>query len=280
MTENELNNKEVESETPETEAKETPKEPEAEAPEVEESTSAEEALEEASEAEKPETDPKDAVIGDFRKKLRESELMTANLRGQIEAAKPKPKEEVAEVSKSPFDLAADEAEAQVKLDGGKAEDAEVIFSPKLLREQAAFEKQQREQQSAATTREQSNAASSAAFGVAGETMNVEAMGEGLDFNTIITEAGELVTEADMKWLASKSKDYPDFYKRLYEFSTEAITKAGGAQAADLQTRIKAHSQAKTTEKEPEKKVVATRKEIIAKAKTAMTIQDAQVQNIK
>ncbi len=250
-------------------------EEEVEEPQKEESSPAQDALDEASEAEKLEVDPKDAVIGDFRKQLRESELIVAELKGQIEASKPKEKEPEPEVVKSPMDIALEEA---AKEQGVDIDEAEVVMTGKLNREQKAFEVKQREQQTATSTKEQSDAQSSAAFITAGETMNAKAMGEGLDFKTIITAADELVSKADMTWLASKSKDYVDFYDRYYKFAVKQIIEAGGENAEILQAKIKAHSQAKPKEEEPEKKPVPTKKRIIETTK-AISVQEAQVNSI-
>ncbi len=266
-TENEQNVEETQDE--ETKAEESQTETtEAEETQDEESTLAEEALSEASDEKAEEkVDPKDAVIGDFRKQLRESELMVAELKGQVETLKPKPKEPEKEVIKSPFDLAAEKAEARAKEDGLTADDAEVTFTPKLLREQAAFDKEQRETQAVTQTEKQTQDDFNKAFVTAGETMDAKAMGEGLDFNTIIEFSGDLVTKQDHTWLATKSKDWPDFCKRLYKFAIDAINEAGGENAKDLQAKIEAHSQVKKETKKPEKKEVPTKEEIIEKAST-------------
>lgn len=259
-------------ETPvdETPADETP----AGEPKEEESTLAQDALDEASETEKPEVDPKDAVIGDFRKKGREKDLLIENLKGQIEATKPKPEVKEKEVIKSPMDLALEKAAEE---QGVSVDEAEVTLTGKLNREQKAFETEQRATQTATTTKEQSDAAANTAFATAGETMNTEAMGKGLDFNTIIEQSGDMVTPEDMKWLASKSKSYADFYKRLYKFSLDAIIEAGGDNAKILQAQVKAHSQAnKKIEKKPEKPEVPKRKVIL---ETATTVGEAHVNQI-
>ncbi len=273
----------TESEQTQEETQEETKESQTEETQTEESTPAEDALTETSEKsvedlqaelEKAEAE-KNTAFGARRQEKREFETQIANLNGQIEALKPQEKRDVT-VVKSPFDLAAEKAEKQAIEDGLTTEEAEVTFTPKLLREQQAFDAKQREEQTATTTKTQSDAQSNAAFEVATETMNTEAMGEGLDFKTIIEQSGELVTKADMEWLGSKSKSYADFYKRLYDFSVKAIIGTGGTEAKALQAKIKAHSQVKTEEKKPEKKKVPTQKEIL---EVATTVNEAHINSL-
>ena len=261
---------EAEVEEEQTEAEEV----EPEQTEEEESTLAEDAL---SEIDEVEDDPKDAVIGGFRKQLRESEIQVAELRGRIEELKPKEPEPKKEVVKSPMDLALEKAAEEQGVD---VDEAELVVTGKLHREQQDFDRNQRQQQQETTTKEQSDDLASKAFVKAGITMNVEAMGKGLGFKDIMSqiEGKGLVTAADMTWLASKSDGMDGFYEKLYDFSKKAILSAGGEAAEILQANITAHSQdnEKKLKKLPEKKKVLTREKIIAEA---TSVTDAHLINI-
>ena len=256
------------------EATETTDEAEAVEP-----TLAEQALAEVSEESVEKPDPKDAVIGGFRKELRESQKMIADLNSQVEALKPKEKEP--EPVKSPYELAAEKAaeEQEVSVD-----EAEVTVTGKLLKEQQAFERKQQESQTTVITQKQAEQTLHNEFVKAGEVMDVKAMGEGLDFKSVMEMSEGLITQEEMAGIIAKVKKtaktpegiYPEFYKRLYGYAVKEIVEAGGENAKNLRAAIKNHSQAKTKLKTPEKPVVPKREEIIGKA---TSVHDAHLNSL-
>ena len=233
-----------EEETPPVEEEEAPsvEEPDEEAPPEEEPAEktekpdedlAQAALDETEE--ESEVDPKDAVIGDFRRKLRASELEAARLQGQMQAQQAKPAEP------SPIELAAKEQGVSVN---------EVVIDYELLQKHEAWKTQQAEGQAQQQANQDYQTGSEAAT----LTMTDENLGEGLGLESLAKLGNHLLTDTDRQeiFMAGK-KCGPVFYKKL----KQRIQEAGGAEAQELQKRLKP-TQAKPkdgpkTPKTPEKK---------------------------
>ena len=166
--------------------------------------------------EEPEVDPKDAVIGDFRRKLRASELQTAQLQGRMEAQQAKPPEP------SPLELAAKEQECSVD---------DVDINGKLYKAQQAWEKNQAGNQARQQQLDDYQAGSEAAA----LAMTDENLGEGLGVETLAKIGEHLLTVQDQEeiFLAGK-KCGTVLYKKL----KERIIEAGGTVAQELQKRLK------------------------------------------
>lgn len=200
----------VEEETPPAEEPEE-KPPEEKPPEDE--NLAKEALEATEESE---VDPKDAVIGGFRRDLRASELEAARLRGQLEAQQTRPKE------KSPIELAAEERGVSVD---------EVDINGKLYKEQQAWERSQAESQVQQKQFDDYRSGSEAAL----LTMTDETLGEGLGLESIARIGDHLLTDQDRQKIFSAGKNCGSV---LYKTLKERILEAGGANAQELQKRLK------------------------------------------
>jgi len=207
-----------EEETPPVEEEETPPAEESddeETPPREEDTDlAQAALDET--AEKPEVDPKDAVIGGMRRDLRASERERYRLQGQLEAQQAKPPEP------SPIELAAKEQEKPID---------EVIIDGKLYKEQQAWE----QKQATARTQQQQLDDFRSGSEAAVLTMTDETLGEGLGLESLREIGEHLLTEQDQREVyAAGKKCGAVLYKKL----KERILDGGGTNAQELQKRLK------------------------------------------
>ena len=141
-------------------------------------------------AEKPEVDPKDAVIGDFRRKLRDEELKTAKLEGEIEARKSiqvKPEE----VVKSPLDL----AEAAWLEEHDDLDD--FTMDGVLYRRQRAFDEEQAEKKAGTTEQTKiDNAAIQAEEDLLAGELSEAQRGQGLDLRTVAGIGTQYLTKGD------------------------------------------------------------------------------------
>lgn len=219
----------VEEETPPAEEldEETPtEESEPETPPEE----PDEALDETEE--KPEVDPKDAVIGGMRRKLRAAELKAARVQGELAAQQARPQE------KSPMELAAEAQEVSID---------EVEMNGKLYKEQRAWEQRQAETQATQKATADYKSGSEAAF----LTMTDETLGEGLGLEALARVGEHLLTDQDRQEVfAAGKKCGIVLYKRL----KERIIEAGGADAERLKpTQAKPKEKGPKTPKTPEKK---------------------------
>ena len=197
-------------------------EPEVEEPEKEEPAE-----------EKSEVDPKDAVIGDFRRKNRDLEIERARLQGELEARK-SIQTEAKEPPKSPMDIAeADYFEQNGSMQG-------FSISPDLYRQQRTFET---EQATAKVSTEKQEQASSTLEQVGlslqeGE-LSSEKMGEGLDLQSVVNMGeknltrGDLVDLKDLQAQRGTEVTVKKYYKMLIQRTLEA----GGNDAKLLQSAI-------------------------------------------
>lgn len=186
---------------------------------------------------KPKVDPKDAVIGGFRRAAREAELKAARLQGQLDAQQARPPE------KSPLELAAEE---QTKTEGRVISVDEVIVDGKLLKAQQKWEKDQTGNQA----RQQATQDYHAGLEAALLTMTDENLGEGLGLQSLCKLGDHLLTDEDHREIFMAGKKCGTV---LYKKVKERILKAGGAEAQELQERLKPQtSQPKPKEKQPEK----------------------------
>lgn len=225
-----------EEETPPAEepGEETPPKEEPEPKETSEGTDlAKEALEATEEP--PEVDPKDAVIGGFRRNLRDAELRAARAEGALTAQQVKPLE------KSPIELAAEEQKVSVD---------EVVIDGKLLRKHEAWKADQAQNQAQQQATRDYQSGSEAAVLM----MTDENLGEGLGVEALARLGEHLLTAQDQEeiFLAGK-KCGTVLYKKL----KERILEVGGTNAQELQKRLKP-TQAKPkdgpkTPKTPEEK---------------------------
>lgn len=205
----------------------------AEKPEASEVDLAKEALEVTEE--KPEVDPKDAVIGGFRRSLREAELRAARAEGALAAKAAAPLE------KSPLELAAEEQGVSVD---------EVSVDGKLLNKEIEF----RQKQTEANAQQQQMQDYQAGSEAAGLAMTDENLGEGLGVTALAKLGEHLLTDQDQEeiFLAGK-KCGTVLYKKL----KKRIQEAGGAEAQELQKRLKPQKSQSKPKKEQQKKADET-----------------------
>lgn len=132
--------------------------------------------------EEPKVDPKDAVIGEFRRKNRETELENARLKGQLEERKSMATEKPTEKVLSPLD----KAEAAYVEQYGELPEGGLPMTGNLHREQVAFENKIAAEKTAATQKETAKTTSERAVSVArADTFSEENMGKGLDIDTVV-----------------------------------------------------------------------------------------------
>ena len=209
-------------------------------PKVEEEEPVEE---KESEKEKPEADPKDAVIGDFRRKLRDSELEAATLKGKLEAQTEKAKDE--KPPKSPLEIAeAAYIEENGDLDG-------FAMTGDLYRKQRAFDDAQAESKTTTKEQKQTNVAlSQAAESLQEGDLSVKMAGKGLDLKTIAKIGDPLLTRGDMVDLADTQNDkgHTAAVKAAYKIMLRRILSAGGEDAKALKVAINAKSKSQTKPK--------------------------------
>lgn len=184
---------------------------------------------------KTEPDPKDAVIGDFRRQLRDSQLAVARLEGQISAKQT----QVTSLEKSPLELAAEAQEVSVD---------DVEISGALYRKQRVWEKKQdaaEAERTVAKSREELGQQSYQTALVEFSEVNV---GEGLDFQTVISRGQALLTSGDKLDIANAK----DPAKLAYKRCKRAILESGTEDATLLQQRIDAHKSKTKKKDEPDK----------------------------
>ena len=213
--------------------------------------------EESEAEEKPKPDPKDAVIGDFRRKLRDSELETAKLQGKLEAqveAETKAKEP----EKSPLDLEIEKQAKQAELDGEDFDEDDVKISPSLYRKQKAFE----DAQASKTTTTEKKAEANTVLTQASEALqdgdlSAEKLGQGLDLKSVAQLGDKYLTKGDLIDLADiqTKRGTTATVKEAYNIMLRRIKAAGGEDAKLLQNaiNIKAGKKSQPKPKKPKGK---------------------------
>lgn len=206
----------------------------------------EETEEEASvEKEKPEVDPKDAVIGDFRRKLRDQELETARLEGELKARKSiQTTTEAPE--KSPLEIAeAAFAEANEGSLEGFAMDGE------LYRKQRAFDKVADAKAATAEKQSQVNTvAIQAETDLQEGDLSAEKMGQGLDLQTVEGIGNQYLTRGDRLDIVDmiKTRGSKSALKEAYKIMVRRVLAANNEDSKLLQNAIDAKGKSKTQPK--------------------------------
>ena len=223
----ELENNEPEStEQPESTPAAEPTETETAEPTEEELAAA--ALEETAEPE-PKADPKDAVIGGMRRNLREAERRADRAEAQLEVKATPPVPE-----KEPLELAAEKQAVPID---------EVVIDGKLFRQQQAWEKKKAD----VATQQQRVETFNTAAAKAKRTMTDEVHGEGLGLVALGELGNHLIDDLDQARIFRAGNDCGKEARKVLQLR---ILEAGGEDAKELKSRMKAHkdSQAKPKEK--------------------------------
>jgi len=209
-------------------------------------TKPKEAGEESAEKEKPDVDPKDAVIGDFRRKLREQELETARLQGEIEARKSiHTTTTTEEPQKSPLEI----AEAAYIEENGDLEG--FAMTGELYRKQRAFDEKQLASKAAAEKQQQVNVAlNQAAESLQEGDLSSGKMGKGLDLQSVANIGDKYLTKGDKIDLMDiqASRGMTAALKEAYKMMIHRTLNAGGEDAKLLQGAINAKSKSQTKPK--------------------------------
>jgi len=191
-------------------------------------------------------DPKDAVIGDFRRKNRDLELEKARLEGELEGQKSTTKS--AEVPKSPLEI----AEAAHIAEYGDLE--RFTMNGELYRKQRAFDDENAAKKTAIATQEQSKVQADRAVQVlqTGD-LSAEKVGQGLDFRTIVGLGQRYLDKADvLKVEVISQRDGMEAgVRKAYELCKAGILAAGNSDSQLLQHAIDAH---KKSQVKPPKKL--------------------------
>lgn len=252
---------EVEEESPpveepdeETPSEEKPQEtPDEEKPEED---LAQAALDETEE--KPEVDPKDAVIGGMRRKLRDAEMAKARAEGELAARQAGPPE------KSPLELAAEEQGVSVD---------EVSVDGKLLNKEIEF----RQKQTEARTQQQQFDDYKAGTEAASLSLTDEILGEGLGVEALGRTGEHLLTDDDRRTIYAAGKNCGTV---LYGLLKKRILEAGGPAAQALQNRLNPTTKPKEEPKpKPKPKAKVSQDEgdeSEVRASTNMIMQDLEM----
>lgn len=193
-------------------------------------------------------DPKDAVIGEYRRKARDAELETARLRGQIEATQT----QVKPTEKSPIELAAEQQEVSVD---------DVEISGALYKKQRAWEKKQDAAETEQAAAKDRTALGQRSFQTASVEFSTAKVGVGLDLKTVIEMGEQYLTPGD-KLDISRAKDP---MKLAYQRCKRAILDSGTEEATLLQQRIDAHKSKAKDKGDPDKAKAKAEAEAKAKA---------------
>jgi hypothetical protein len=199
---------------------------------------------EEAEEEEPEVDPKDAVIGDFRRRLRDKELEAARLQGQLEARKEFQATKT-EPEKSPLQIAMEEEGVDHPDDLAKP------FS--VLMEQQKWEKERDAALATTQAAESSKAAASRALSeaMAGD-FSAEKLGAGLDFDSVTAMGDKYLDEADLMKIdiIGQKHGVNAAIKKTYDLCKDAILNANNQDSKTLQAFIdwKGKSQPKPKKK--------------------------------
>lgn len=203
-----------------------------------------EAEEEKPAEEKPEVDPKDAVIGDFRRKNRDLEVDKARLEGELKA-RAELQQPTVEVEKSPL---------QIAMEAEGVDDPDELEKPfSVMQKQVKWE---REQEKKATQEEKLESRNTSLAGTVEslqeEELSVEKMGEGLDLKSVSELGDKLLSRGDGVDIADvlAKKGTKAAVKKSYEILKRRILEAGGENAKLLKAAIAKKGKSQT---EPEKK---------------------------
>lgn len=184
---------------------------------------------EEEQTEEGKVDPKDAKIGEFRRKNRDLELDNAKLQGQLEARKELQKAEVEEVVKSPMEIA---EEAYIKeYDELPAEG--IPMTTKLYNEQRKFDA---DQDAKAVPAKPSGGNTQLEVAIdhfqQGE-FSEEKAGKGRDFETVLNAAEPLFTNGeilDLKEYTAKNGTVAGL-RKSYKVGVKKLEAAGHFKAA-------------------------------------------------
>lgn len=205
----------------------------------------------AEEKPKPEVDPKDAVIGDFRRKLRDKELENARLEGELKARSDLKKPEVVvEEKKSPLEV----AEAEYIEEFGDLKGFAV--SSNVLREELAFRDERTATEAAVSNKKTSdNNLQRAAEELQEDEFSPQKAGEGLDLQSMTKIGEKHLTEGDLVDIANtaKQKGLKVAVKQYYQKMVDRTLASGGKDAKLLQAAIDAKKGKSQTEPEKKKK---------------------------
>ena len=215
-----------------------------------EETSEEETAKEEVVEEKPEVDPKDAVIGGFRKKNRELELANAKLEGKMETLAEIQKTEVKPVELSPIEKKMKEQDVE------SVEELDLTPAEALIlgKQETAWDQKQAETKTSTDTESQANVTSNRIEEALqeGELSEVK-MGKGLDLNSVVHIGVQYLNDQDKKLIANitTTKGEAAALVELYKVSVKRTLAIGNDDSKVLQIAINARkkSQAKP-KKEP------------------------------
>ena len=200
------------------------------------------------EEEKPEVDPKDAVIGDFRRKNRDLELEKAKLEGELKARTELPKP-VVEEKKSPLEI----AEAAYIEENGNLEGFTVKST--VLREELAFRDEKSASEATASSKKSSdNDLQRVAEELQENEFSPEKVGEGVDMQSITKIGEKHLTEGDLVDIknTAEGRGLKVAMKQYYHKMVDRTLASDGEDAKLLQAAIDAKKGKSQTEPGKEK----------------------------
>ena len=250
---------------------------------TEESSPAEESVETVEEETKEkeseavaeeEVDPKDAVIGDFRRKLRASELENARIQGQLEARKELQTKVVEEVPKSPLEIAEDAfREANGNLDG-------FAMTGELYRQEKAFD-DAKTASKASTDQQMQTSTSLEQVGLTLQQsdLSVENKGVGLDLQSV-SKFDSHLTRGDKVDL----QDYNAIHgteatvRKYYDMVIKRTLAAGDTDSTLIKNAIKVKTQTKPTKVKTDIDALTTEGEETNKGETETETHSKRLAN--
>lgn len=212
--------------------------------------------------EKENVDPKDAVIGDFRRKNRELEIEKARLEGRLEAmaeVQGKVKEPV--VEKSPLDKAkADYIEEVGDLEG-------FTMSVELYEQQEAWKEEQAQKKTETNTR---TTMEQRANQLADTEFSAEKLGAGLDYRSVVIPGQKLLDEADLLKIkiVSKRDGVEAALRKTYDLCKDALLNSDTEDSKALKLAVKAQKATK-----PKKKTQTKQKPMTSEDIDRLTTED-------
>ena len=199
----------------------------------------------------PEIDPKDAVIGDYRRQAREQRADNETLRNQV-AEQGRAIEELRQttepVEKSPIEkLAAEDPLATPDV-------GTLAAQSQWEARQRAVERKSTDEAATKQATVQSQQSRNTAIGegqlVAAETFSAEKVGQGVDFESVITAGEKYLTEGEK--LDIRNAPVDKVWELAYQTCKRAIMNSGTAEAKLLQQREAAHKKTGEEVKEEDK----------------------------
>jgi len=191
-----------------------------------------ETVEKKAEEVEEKVDPKDAVIGDFRRRNRDLELEKARLEGEL--ATRKSLQATDEKPKSPLEI----AEADYLAQNGTLEG--FAMNGELYRQQRNFDDKQAVEKTAKTQEEQ------AIFTMNKEVDSLQSgdlspakVGDGLDFKSVIALGKGYLDKADIMKIeiTSHREGIPASVRKTYELCKQAVLAANNEDTKLLQNAI-------------------------------------------